>query len=233
MPTSTACIMPESKKTGRKSKAGAAAEVKPPVYEENIPEPTTRAELLKYWLPVSLDDRTAQKLLWISEGASKVARMSEESVCPYLDRPERYDHTPQVLCKEGVWGIRGYWEVEFTGWVVIGVTYEGVGRKAQDGPCGLGENDGSWGVGWAGSCYQAWHDGENVEIPGPLCSVIGLYLDQPAGIMNFYILLDGEEGEGKKEVKLLHRYKVSFKERLLPGFWVGRNSFCRIQKKVE
>ncbi|XP_036408761.1 stonustoxin subunit beta [Megalops cyprinoides] len=228
--------MPESKKTGRKSKAGAPAPAKTPVYEPNIPEPTTRAELLKYWLPLSLDDRTAQKLLWISEGGSKVSRMSDESVCPYLDRPERYDHSPQVLCKEVVWGMRGYWEVEFSGWVVIGATYEGMGRKAQNGPCGLGENDGSWGVGWAGSCYHAWHNSENIEIQAPLSPVMGVYLDQPAGIMNFYIVeggQEGEEGEGKKEVKLLHKFKAPFKERLLPGFWVGRKSYCWIQKKPE
>ncbi|KAJ8347273.1 hypothetical protein SKAU_G00286740 [Synaphobranchus kaupii] len=83
MPTSTTCIMPESKKPGRKSKAGASAAEKIPVYEANIPEPTTRAELLKHWLPLSLDDKTAQKLLWISEGAAKVARKEDESVCPY------------------------------------------------------------------------------------------------------------------------------------------------------
>lgn len=44
---------------------------------------------------VSLDDRTAQKMLWLSEGGAKVSRMSEE-VCPVLDRPERYEHSPQV-----------------------------------------------------------------------------------------------------------------------------------------
>ncbi|KAI1884698.1 hypothetical protein AGOR_G00229100 [Albula goreensis] len=218
--------MPESKKTGRKS-GGAAAE-KAPAYEPNIPEPKTRAELLKYWFPLTLDDRTAQKLLWISEGSTKVLRKAEESACPYLDRPERYDHSPQVLCKEGLLGVRGYWEVDFSGWVVIGATYEGVGRKAKDGPCGLGENDGSWGIGWAGSSYQAWHNGENVDIEEPLCSIMGVYLDQPAGIISFFMVL-GEEGS--KEVKLLHRYKTVFKERLLPGFWVGRNSHCWIQKK--
>lgn len=47
------------------------------------------------WVPVSLDDRTAQKLLWISEGGAKVARTSD-AVCPYPNRPERYEHSPQV-----------------------------------------------------------------------------------------------------------------------------------------
>lgn len=47
------------------------------------------------WVPVSLDDRTAQKLLWISEGGAKVSRTSD-AVCPYPNRPERYEHSPQV-----------------------------------------------------------------------------------------------------------------------------------------
>lgn len=51
--------------------------------------------ILSDWVPVSLDDKTAQKLLWISEGGSKVARTSD-AVCPYPNRPERYEHSPQV-----------------------------------------------------------------------------------------------------------------------------------------
>ncbi|KAG7238696.1 hypothetical protein INR49_030406 [Caranx melampygus] len=91
----------------------------------------------EYWFSFSLDDKTAQKLLWISEGGSKVARTSD-AVCPYPNRPERYDHSPQVLCKEGLLGHRGYWEVDYDGWVVIGVVCESAPRKAQDGACGLG-----------------------------------------------------------------------------------------------
>ncbi|XP_018620176.1 tripartite motif-containing protein 16 isoform X2 [Scleropages formosus] len=187
-----------------KANGGAAAAASYPTYEPNVPEPQSREELLKYWLPLSLDDRTAQKLLWISEGTRKVSRMSED-VCPYLDRPERYDHSPQVLCKENLWGSRGYWEVEYTGWVVIGIVCEGAPRRAQDGACGIGENDRSWGLGWAGSCYQAWHNGENVDIEAKACSVIGVYADQPAGILSFYAV----EGQGdSKAVKLLHRMRV-------------------------
>ncbi|MFT7798114.1 tripartite motif-containing protein 16-like isoform X1 [Arapaima gigas] len=220
--------MPESKKSG-KANSGASVAASCPPYEPNIPEPQTREELLKYWLPISLDERTAQKLLWISEGAHKVSRMTED-VCPYLDRPERYDHSPQVLCKENLWGSRGYWEVEYTGWVVIGVVNESAPRKAQDGACGIGENDGSWGLGWAGSCYQAWHNGENVDIEAKACPVIGVYLDQPAGILSFFTV----ESKGEsKVVQLLHRYNTSFKESLRPAFWIGSKSFCWIQSKAE
>ncbi|KAF5881281.1 tripartite motif-containing protein 16-like protein, partial [Clarias magur] len=75
------------------AKTGAHTEVQP-VYEANIPEPTTRAELMKYWIPISLDEKTAQKLLWLSEGGTKVTHASDQS-CPVFNRPERYEGTPQ------------------------------------------------------------------------------------------------------------------------------------------
>lgn len=143
----------------------------------------------------------------------------------------------KVLCKEGILGFRGYWEVEFSGWVVVGVAYERAGRRNSHGPCGLGENEESWGLGWSGSCYHAWHKSQSVEITGvPQCSTIGVYLDQPAGILNFYAVeeaREGEEGTGEKEVKLLQQVKGSFKEKLIPGFWMGTQSSCLIKKKDE
>ncbi|KAL7886950.1 hypothetical protein AOLI_G00046710 [Acnodon oligacanthus] len=93
MPTTTR-ILPVSRKTGRRTKAGNRLTEKTPVYDANIPEPTCRAELLKYWVSLSMDERTANKLLWLTEGGAKVTRMNDE-VCPYLDRPERYEHSPQ------------------------------------------------------------------------------------------------------------------------------------------
>lgn len=115
--------------------------------------------------------------------------------------------------------------------MVIGAACESAGRKAKDGPCGLGENDLSWGVGWAGSCYHVWHNGENTEFQAPLCPIIGIYADQPAGIIKFYLVEEGENGS--KEVKLVHRFTAKLKEKLFPGFWVGRNSYCWIRKKDQ
>ena len=48
------------------------------------------------WINLSLDDKTANKRLWITESGSKVARMTDEVTCPVLDRPERYEYSPQV-----------------------------------------------------------------------------------------------------------------------------------------
>ncbi|XP_056157654.1 stonustoxin subunit beta-like [Lampris incognitus] len=199
---------------------------KVPVYVPNIPEPTSRAELMTHWIDLSLDEKTANKMLWISEGGSKVSRRTEE-VCPVLDRPERYEYSPQVLCKEGILNMRAYWEVDYSGWVVVGATYEGAGRRANCGPSGLGENEESWGLCWAGSCYQVWFNGLNKDIGDvPYSATIGMYIDQPAGVLCFYLVREGE-------VQLLHRIQAPLEKKILPGFWVGVQSSCTILKRPE
>lgn len=235
MPTraNAAVILTQNSKQGKKVKSNKndkTNQEKVLIYVPNIPEPTCRAELIKYWMNLSLDDKTANKMLWISDSGSKVCRRTEE-ICPVLDRPERYEYSPQVVCKEAIWNMRAYWEVEYTGWVVIGATFEGAGRRANSGPSGLGENEDSWGLCWAGTRYQIWFDGICKDILNvPFCSTIGVYIDQPAGIISFYIVT----GEGaEREVKLLHRVKASNDKKILPGFWMGVQSSCTILKKPE
>lgn len=145
----------------------------------------------------------------------------------------------KVVCKEGILGTRAYWEVRYSGWVVVGVAYEGAGRRASDGPCGLGENDQSWGLGWGGSHYQVWSDGTSKEIWDiPQHTRIGVYLDQPAGVVSFYAVGDakgeGVEGAGEdQQVRLLQRVRSSFKGRMLAGFWLGQKSSCSLVKLDE
>lgn len=52
------------------------------------------------WVNLTLDDKTANKMLWITEGGAKVARMTDSVTCPVLDRPERYEYVPQVQHKD-------------------------------------------------------------------------------------------------------------------------------------
>ncbi|XP_034049378.1 stonustoxin subunit beta-like [Thalassophryne amazonica] len=244
MPTSanSASILPRRIKTGTNSKLVASvpvflcvnyAEAKPD-YEPDIPEPTSSPPV--DWIDLSLDEKTANKMLWITDGGYKVARMTDDLTCPVLDRPERYEDVPQVLCKEGILGSRGYWEVTYTGWVVIGVAFEGAGRRLQEGPCGLGENDESWALGWGGSHYQMWFNGTYSEIwDVPQYTTLGVYLDHPAGVINFYgIELKKEEGaERKEEIRLLQHIKSPFKGKMMPGFWIGQRSSCSFVKPEE
>lgn len=137
----------------------------------------------------------------------------------------------KVVCKEVIWNMRAYWEVEFSGWVVIGATYEGAGRRASSGPSGLGENEESWGLCWSGTQYEIWFNGIKKDITDvPFCSTIGVYLDQPAGIISFYAVT----GEGaEQEAQLLHKVETSMDQRILPGFWIGIQSSCTILKIPE
>ncbi|XP_072312414.1 tripartite motif-containing protein 16-like protein [Eucyclogobius newberryi] len=201
-----------------------------PVYDPNAREPICRADLTQYWISLTFDDKTANKMLWVSDGGSKVCRRTKE-MCPVLDRPERYDCSPQVLCKEGIWNMRAYWEVEYSGWVLVAATYEGAARRAESGPIGLGENEESWGLCWSGSCYEVWFNSENKQIKNvPFCPILGVYIDQPAGVICFYMV----SGEGDdKEATLLYRFQTPIEKKILPGFWMGVQSTCTLLKKPQ
>ncbi|XP_015255526.1 tripartite motif-containing protein 16-like protein [Cyprinodon tularosa] len=231
-PKSTTSV-PEHSKSGklRKSKKNEKTNAEgPPVYLPDIPEPKSRAELMKYWIDLTLDKKTANKMLWISDDFSKVSRRTKE-VCPVLDGPDRYEYSPQVLCKESIWNQRGYWEVEYSGWVAVGATFDEAARRANSELSGLGENEHSWGLCWSGSCYQIWFNCNHEDITEvPFCSTIAMYIDQPAGIINFYIV----PGEGtEKEVRLLHQVKTVIDKKILPGFWLGVQSSCTLLKKTD
>lgn len=132
----------------------------------------------------------------------------------------------QVVCKEVIWNTRTYWQVEFSGWVVIGATNEAAGWRANCGPIGLGENEESQGLCWSATHYEIRVDGVNKGINKginnvPFCSTVGVYLDRPAGIISFYVV----RGEGAdRELKLLRRCQTVIDKKILPGFWIGIQS---------
>ncbi|KAF3852861.1 hypothetical protein F7725_006216 [Dissostichus mawsoni] len=87
-----------------------------------------RAAFLSF-MPPSLDTDTAHPTLVLLEGPQG-AHCGEEPQS-YPPHQQRFDSVAQVLCREGQFGA-SYWEVEWRGggWVDIGVTYKGIGRKA-------------------------------------------------------------------------------------------------------
>ncbi|CAL8238662.1 unnamed protein product, partial [Lota lota] len=97
--------------------------------------------LKKYACELTLDPNTAHRGLSLSEDNRKVTRVREDQ--SYPDHPERFNYWYQVLCREGLTG-RCYWEVEWEGCVVIGVTYRGITRRGGGGDSLLGGNNKSW-----------------------------------------------------------------------------------------
>ncbi|XP_039621450.1 tripartite motif-containing protein 16-like [Polypterus senegalus] len=171
--------------------------------------PRSQKDFLKYACQLTLNPCTANEYLWLSEDVRKVTHSTEP--CPSFDHPDRFDRWLQVLCNEGLYKSRYYWEVETVGSrAVIGVAYHSIGRKGGDEDCHLGGNKSSWGLYCSGSSYSARHDKQETEIIAPYSSRIGVYLDYPSGTLSFYSILD--------TMTLLHRFEGNFTELLYPGF---------------
>lgn len=172
--------------------------------------------------------------------------MTDDVTCPALDRPERYEHVPQVgfnqtatkllkqiivyierrnsvllkvVCKEAILGIRAYWEVRYSGrwWSESPMRERGQRRLLRPG--------GEWpvlGSRVGGSYYQVWSDGISKEI----YDITFTRWEDAEG--------DGGEGAKKdQQVKLLQRVRSSFKGRMLAGFWLGQKSSCSLVKLDE
>ncbi|XP_039621665.1 tripartite motif-containing protein 16-like [Polypterus senegalus] len=175
----------------------------------------TRHEFLRYSFQLTLDPNTMNKELSLSERNRKVTRGRKMQ---YGDHPDRFEHWRQVLCRQGIIGIRCYWEVEWIGkGASIGVAYKGICRKGKAAESGLGGNDKSWSVDCSTTRYSVWHNNKETQITAPLCHRVGVYLDCPAGCVSFYIV-------SEDTMTLLYRFKASFTEPLYPGFGIGVDS---------
>lgn len=132
----------------------------------------------------------------------------------YPSSPEVYYKWEQVLCTQGLTGLR-YWEVEWKGTVSIGVTYKAGPDKGPD-ESWHGGNDRSWMLLCKDNHYSAWHDYKMTEIrlsrrPAGFQKV-GVFLDWPAGILSFY--------DVTSDTRLhLHTVFCRFTEPLYPALW--------------
>ncbi|XP_059902063.1 NACHT, LRR and PYD domains-containing protein 3-like isoform X8 [Gadus macrocephalus] len=180
--------------------------------------------LKKYACDLTLDPNTAYRHLSLSEDNMKVMRDREEQWYP--DHPESFDSRSQVLGREALTG-RCYWEVEWEGWVDIGVTYRGITRRGGGGDSELGGNNKSWSLVCTGG-YSARYNGTETVLPlRPAGSTrVGVYLDRPAGSLSFYRVSPGGGGSSDT-LTHLHTFWSSFtQEDLLPGFrvWGGSSA---------
>ncbi|XP_036798223.1 E3 ubiquitin/ISG15 ligase TRIM25 isoform X6 [Oncorhynchus mykiss] len=176
-----------------------------------------RVSFLRCSCRLSLDPDTAHPTLFLLEGPQG-AHCGEEPQS-YPLHPLRFDSVAQVLCREGQFGGASYWEVEWRGggWVDIGVTYKGIGRKGGGKPCLLGRNENSWRLRCTHAGYAAWHDNRKTTVAAPLCPRIGVFLEHQKGALSFYsVASDG--------VSLLHAFRCPFSQPLYPAFRLDLDS---------
>ncbi|XP_042186518.1 tripartite motif-containing protein 16-like [Oncorhynchus tshawytscha] len=167
-------------------------------------EPKTREQLLQYSCQLTLDPNTAGTQLSLSEGNRKVTCTGK--VQPYPDHPDRFTIYYQVLCREGLSG-RCYWEVEWSGDVITGVSYKDISRTET-----YGHNHKSWSLKCFKGGYCFRHNNVVTKVSGPQSSRVGVYLDHKAGTLSFYSVSD--------TMTLLHRVQTTFTQPLYPGFWL-------------
>ncbi|XP_059419207.1 tripartite motif-containing protein 16-like protein isoform X5 [Carassius carassius] len=175
-------------------------------------EPETCEEFLKYSHQLTLDPNTVNKNLVLSEENRVIEYIREEQLYP--DHPDRFDSFPQVLCRESVCG-RCYWEVEWSGWVGISVSYKRISRKGRGKECEFGCNDQSWSLYCSDSSWSIWHNNRRTALPVVSSSSrIGVYVDHTAGTLSFYSVSD--------TMTLIHRVQTTFTQPLYAGFWANK-----------
>ncbi|XP_028672564.1 E3 ubiquitin/ISG15 ligase TRIM25-like [Erpetoichthys calabaricus] len=182
--------------------------VEAPVYSLQNPAFVSRRDLLKYFCHLTMDPSTAHKNLSLSDGnRTVIQRQVGRSTFIHLTSFE------QVLCSGSLCGPYCYWEVEWRANVDIGVTHKGINRKKTNEECRLGRSDRSWGLSCEDGRYSAWHNNTRTDILAPCFNRVGVYLDYPARSLSLYSITD--------KVSLLHRFTVTLKEPLWPGFCIG------------
>ncbi|XP_031440124.1 tripartite motif-containing protein 16-like [Clupea harengus] len=185
----------------------------------SLPEPTTREDFLEYACQLTLDPNTAHNYLTLSEG-NRVVEYCPNVNHSYPDHPDRFDSWCQVLCREAV-SKHCYWEVEWSGGVLIAVSYKGLSRRGGGIDCLLGYNNKSWSLDCSSSNYTFIHDGKRISLRHKhTTSKIGVYVDHKTGTLSFYSVSD--------TMTLLHKIHTTFTEPLYPGFYLNNNRKIRL-----
>lgn len=158
---------------------------------------------------MTLDRNTVNVRLAVSDENKRITHVEENQ--PYRDDKQRFQHRPQVLCKEILSG-RCYWEAEWTQEAVIAVTYKGISRKGRRNDCLFGRSKKSWSLSLSDRSCLVWHNSESTAVsPVPSSNRVGVFLDWPAGKLSFYSVSSSEQTH-------LHTFRTSFSEPLYAGF---------------
>ncbi len=158
------------------------------------------------------------KLLRLSERNRVITYTDTDQ--QYPDHPDRFDECRQVLCRESVCG-RCYWELEWSGFVCISVSYKSISRKGWGNECVFGYNDQSWSLICRSSGYSFYHNKIETDLSvKSISSRIGVFVDHRAGTLSFYSVSD--------TMSLIHTVQTTFTQHLYPGFIVGSGSSVKL-----
>ncbi|XP_067439913.1 NLR family CARD domain-containing protein 3-like isoform X2 [Thunnus thynnus] len=183
--------------------------------------------LRKYFCQLSLDPNTVNRKLKLSDNNRKVTPVEEDQ--SYPDHPDRFDHWPQLLCRNDLTG-RCYWEVECRGNVFISVSYRGISRRGNGNDSWFGANDQSWSLNCSDGGYTVWHNNSGTSIlSSPSSSSfsvsnrVAVYVDCPAGTLSFYRV-------SSDTLIHLHTINTTFTQPLCAGFglWFGRSGLISL-----
>ncbi|XP_036414744.1 NACHT, LRR and PYD domains-containing protein 12-like [Colossoma macropomum] len=181
--------------------------------------------LKKYAVSLTLDPNTVYSHLSLSERNRKVEDVGEDQLYP--DHPDRFDCWSQVLSVESLTGCC-YWEVQWSRWVYISVSYRGIRRKGGSDDCGFGFNNHSWSLECNKNRYTVYHNKQRTDLPAPPSpsNRVGVYLDWGSGTLSFYTIPPNTH-----TLTHLHTLTTTFTEPLYAGFWVYDSlvSLCEIE----
>ncbi|XP_044199802.1 NLR family CARD domain-containing protein 3-like [Thunnus albacares] len=168
--------------------------------------------LRKYVCELKLDTNTAHRNLKLSDNNREVTAVREEQ--PYPEHPERFDVYYQLLCRNSLTG-RCYWEVEWSGEVLISVSYRGIRRKGNSTDCWFGGNNQSWSLRCSDVGYSVCHNNKETALlsssSSSVSNRVAAYVDCPAGTLFFYRV-------SSDTLIHLHTFNTTFTEPLCPGF---------------
>ncbi|XP_036416713.1 NACHT, LRR and PYD domains-containing protein 12-like [Colossoma macropomum] len=181
--------------------------------------------LKKYAVDLTLDPNTVNWRLSLSERNRKVKWVREDQ--SYPDHPGRFDGWSQVLSVESLAG-RCYWEVQWSGWVYIAVSYRGIRRKGDSEDCVFGFNSHSWSLNCSNG-YSVRHNNQKTVLPAPPSpsNRVGVHLDWGSGTLSFYTI-----SPNTHTLTHLHTLTTTFTEPLYAGFYIHPDSsvsLCEIE----
>uniref|UniRef100_A0A8B9H728 NACHT, LRR and PYD domains-containing protein 12-like n=1 Tax=Astyanax mexicanus TaxID=7994 RepID=A0A8B9H728_ASTMX len=177
---------------------------------DNCGEQRVAPGLKKYACKLTMDQKTANVHLALSDGNKKITLVEESQTYP--EDKLRFKHKRQVLCKETLSG-RCYWEVEWIRGAVIGVTYKGISRKGSRNDCLFGHSKKSWSISCSEDGCLAWHNNKNTNVTNITSKKVGVFLDCPAGTLSFYTISSEEHKPTR-----IHTFCSTFTEDLYAGF---------------